>query len=72
MSHTESVERTRQRIVADLSRVRQRTFTMTGSLADDDLHLQYSPLMSPLVWDMGHIANFEEFWLLRELGGRER
>ncbi len=26
--------------------------------------------MSPLVWDMGHIANFEEFWLLRELDGR--
>lgn len=42
---------------------------MTDPLTDDDVHLQFSPLMSPLVWDMGHIANFEEFWLLRELGG---
>ena len=27
--------------------------------------------MSPLVWDLAHIANQEELWLLREVGGRE-
>ncbi len=26
--------------------------------------------MSPVVWDLGHIGNFEELWLLRELDGR--
>jgi iron(II)-dependent oxidoreductase len=26
--------------------------------------------MSPLVWDVGHVGNFEELWLLREVGGR--
>ena len=36
-----------------------------------DLVRQHSPLMSPLVWDLAHIANQEELWLLREVGGRE-
>jgi len=25
--------------------------------------------MSPLVWDLGHVGNFEELWLLREVAG---
>ena len=29
-----------------------------------------SPLMSPLVWDLAHIGNYEELWLLRALDGR--
>lgn len=44
---------------------------MTDPLTDDDVHGQFDSLMSPLVWDMGHIANFEEYWLLRELGGQK-
>lgn len=27
--------------------------------------------MSPLVWDLAHIGNQEELWLLRAVGGRE-
>ena len=61
---------TKRRIASELSRIRTRTFDMTDVLNDDDLNEQFSPLMSPLVWDMGHIANFEEYWLLRELDGR--
>jgi gamma-glutamyl hercynylcysteine S-oxide synthase len=38
---------------------------------DDDLVRHHSPLMSPLVWDLAHIANQEELWLLRAVGGRE-
>ena len=38
---------------------------------DGDLVRQHSPLMSPLVWDLAHVANQEELWLLREVGGRE-
>lgn len=68
---SESQSDTKQRLSHGLSRVRSRTFSMTNPLSDDDLHGQFDPLMSPLVWDMGHIANFEEYWLLRELGGQE-
>jgi iron(II)-dependent oxidoreductase len=31
----------------------------------------YSPILSPLIWDLGHIANFEELWLVQRIGGRE-
>ncbi|HEX6206521.1 MAG TPA: SUMF1/EgtB/PvdO family nonheme iron enzyme, partial [Solirubrobacterales bacterium] len=27
--------------------------------------------LSPLAWDLGHIANFEELWLVQTIGGRE-
>jgi gamma-glutamyl hercynylcysteine S-oxide synthase len=33
-----------------------------------DLERQHDPLMSPLVWDLGHIAAFEDLWLCRETG----
>src|SRR4051812_36525825 len=31
---------------------------------------QHSPIMSPLVWDLAHIGNFEELWLVQTLGER--
>jgi iron(II)-dependent oxidoreductase len=38
-------------------------------MADGDLVRQHSPLMSPLVWDLAHVGNYEELWLLRALTG---
>jgi len=38
-------------------------------LSDDDLHMQHDPLMSPIIWDVGHIAHFEELWLTQNLDG---
>jgi gamma-glutamyl hercynylcysteine S-oxide synthase len=40
-------------------------------LSDEQLNRVYSPLLSPLAWDLGHIANFEELWLVQTAGGRE-
>ena len=40
-------------------------------LADEQLNRVYSPILSPLSWDLGHIANFEELWLVQNIGGRE-
>ena len=39
------------------------------ALPEPELVRQHSPLMSPLVWDVAHVANYEEQWLLRALGG---
>jgi iron(II)-dependent oxidoreductase len=61
----------RERIAAELAAARDRTALLTGCVDDEDLTRQHSPLMSPLVWDLAHIANQEELWLLREVGGRE-
>ena len=61
----------RNRIVDDLTRARQRTTLLTEAVGDDDLVRQHSRLMSPLVWDLAHIGNQEELWLLRDVGGRD-
>src|SRR5688500_15293623 len=38
-------------------------------LSDEQLNRVYSDLLSPLSWDLGHIANFEELWLVQRVGG---
>ncbi|MGA5319111.1 ergothioneine biosynthesis protein EgtB [Streptomyces seoulensis] len=61
----------RERLLASLVTARDRTTLLTSCVEDPDLTAQHSPLMSPLVWDLAHIGNQEELWLLRNVGGRE-
>jgi iron(II)-dependent oxidoreductase len=60
----------RERAAAELLAARERTTLLTGAVDEADLVKQHSPLMSPLVWDLAHIANQEELWLLREVGDK--
>ena len=64
-------DRMRERIAEVLQRARRRTAVLTDSVDEADLIAQHSPLMSPLVWDLAHIGNQEELWLVRDVGGRE-
>ena len=66
-----SADALRERIAAELLAARARTTLLTTAIDESDLVKQHSPLMSPLVWDLAHIANQEELWLLREVGGRD-
>src|ERR687884_2374498 len=52
-----------------LMEARQRTMLLISGLSDEDLHRQHDVLMSPIIWDIGHIAHFEELWLTRNLDG---
>jgi gamma-glutamyl hercynylcysteine S-oxide synthase len=61
----------RTAIAGKLEAARARTADLTECVGDADLTRQHSPLMSPLVWDLAHVANQEELWLLRAVGGRE-
>ncbi|MET0925824.1 MAG: SUMF1/EgtB/PvdO family nonheme iron enzyme [Solirubrobacterales bacterium] len=54
-----------------MAEARERTLLLVEPLADDELNRVYSPILSPLAWDLGHIANFEELWLVQRVGGRE-
>ena len=56
-------------VAAELQRARARTLALVD-LTEDDQRAQHSVLMSPLVWDLAHIGNYEELWLLRALDGR--
>jgi iron(II)-dependent oxidoreductase len=48
---------------------RSRTLALVAHLDDAALEHVHSPLMSPLVWDLGHIAAFEDLWLAHRGGG---
>jgi gamma-glutamyl hercynylcysteine S-oxide synthase len=52
-----------------LTEARARTLALVASVSDQDLERVHSPLMSPLVWDLGHIAAFEDLWLGRRFAG---
>jgi iron(II)-dependent oxidoreductase len=58
--------------VLELSRLqeaRAQTLALVVGVSDSDLERVHSPLMSPLVWDLGHIAAFEDLWLAHRRGG---
>jgi iron(II)-dependent oxidoreductase len=58
--------------IADLlAEARRRTLALVEPLDDEQLNRVYSPILSPLAWDLGHIANFEELWLVQTVGERE-
>ena len=62
----------RERIAAGLGRARRRSLSLTTDVLDDrELTRQHSPIMSPLVWDLAHVGNQEELWLVRDAGGLE-
>lgn len=50
-------------IASLLAEARSRTLLLTAALSNEDLRLQHDPLMSPIVWDLGHIGHFEDVWL---------
>src|SRR6266568_1125675 len=66
-----STQALRDKAASHLVAARERTQLLTSCVDDADLTRQHSPLMSPLVWDLAHVANQEELWLLRAVGGRE-
>jgi iron(II)-dependent oxidoreductase len=56
---------TRETLARELMYARDRTLRLVD-FDDAELGRQYDPLMSPLVWDLAHIGQQEELWLLRD------
>jgi iron(II)-dependent oxidoreductase len=59
----------RDAVATALADARDRTLALVEPVSDADLNRVHDPLMSPLVWDLGHIAAFEDLWLNRQIGG---
>jgi iron(II)-dependent oxidoreductase len=57
-------------VIEGLADARERTLELTAPLPDADVEAQHSPLMSPLAWDLAHIAAYEDLWLVHRVGGR--
>lgn len=56
-----------ERLTLELQRSRGRTFDLIDALSDEQLGRQVRPFLSPILWDLGHIAEFEELWLIRSI-----
>ena len=59
----------REALARQLQEARVRTLLLIEPLTEEELRAQHDPLMSPIIWDLGHIAHFEELWLTRNLDG---
>jgi iron(II)-dependent oxidoreductase len=58
------------RTLAELREARRDTLALVAALSEQDLERVHSPIMSPLAWDLGHIAAYEDLWLAHRHGGR--
>lgn len=61
----------KEAIAERLAEARRFTLELLQPLDDEQLNRVHSSLLSPLAWDLGHIANFEELWLVQTIGDRE-
>ncbi len=56
-------------IAATLEEVRARTVGLIADLDDDQLMGPRLAIVNPLLWEIGHVAWFQEKWTLRHLRG---
>jgi iron(II)-dependent oxidoreductase len=68
---TSSLSPDAAQVLLAMDAVRERTLALVCELDDEQLQRVHSPIMSPLVWDLGHIAAYEDLWLAHRLGGLE-
>jgi iron(II)-dependent oxidoreductase len=57
-------------LVAQLREVRHRTRRLTEDLSSAELMGPYREIVNPVLWEVGHIAWFHEYWTLRHAAGR--
>jgi gamma-glutamyl hercynylcysteine S-oxide synthase len=57
-------------VSAALADARERTIAIVAPLSDADVETQHNDIMSPLVWDLAHIAAYEELWLVHRHAGK--
>ncbi len=60
-----------EQVLLAMDAARERTLALVAGLDDEQLERVHSPIMSPLVWDLGHIAAYEDLWLAHRHGGLE-
>ena len=54
-----------------MDEVRERTFALVAHLDEEQLNRPFDPIMSPLAWDLGHMAAYEDLWINHRVAGRQ-
>src|SRR5262249_60810415 len=63
------MDATPAQLIAWVSEARQRTLQLVADLDDDQLLGPRLEIVNPLLWEIGHVAWFQEKWVLRRGGG---
>ncbi len=59
----------KQELIETLRETRARTLELIEDLSDEQLMGPRLRIVNPLRWEIGHVSWFQEFWILRHLGG---
>src|SRR4051794_35348362 len=54
-----------------MDEVRERTFGLVAHLDEEQLNRPFAAIMSPLAWDLGHMAAYEDLWINHRVAGRQ-
>src|SRR5262249_1624808 len=54
-----------------LEEARVRTLDLVADLEDEQLFGPHLKIINPLIWEIGHVAYFQEFWCLRHFRGAQ-
>ena len=61
---------TSAQLIEALRETRTRTLELVADLSETQLMGPRLQIVNPLRWELGHLAWFQEFWVLRHLGGQ--
>src|SRR2546428_4526005 len=59
----------KQELIETLRETRARTLELIEDLSDEQLMGPRLRIVNPMRWEIGHVSWFQEFWILRHLGG---
>src|SRR5437868_9259932 len=57
-------------LCAQLRQTRERTRQLTHDLSTGELMGRMLPIVNPVLWEVGHVGWFHEYWTLRHAHGR--
>jgi len=61
---------TKEEIASEMEEVDRRSRELLADLSDEQLRVPYERGINPPIWELGHVAFFYEYFLLRQQGGK--
>jgi iron(II)-dependent oxidoreductase len=70
MTHADFIPPTSDILAAWVQDARRRTLALVADLTDEQLLGPHLSIVNPPLWELGHLAWFQEKWVLRHANGR--
>ena len=67
MTQFSNTDLTARELIKWVNDARQRTFDLVSDLSNKQIMGLYLSIVNPLLWEIGHVAWFQEKWVLREV-----